>query len=147
MQGLDPRMPFGIQAVMALVEKELAAHNKPNIQVSIAIYPHLLPVENLPLFYILLFRFSHLLCFLFVNNMVAGYQVEVVNLVPIRKKHPKHLLFMILITWMTHTSDVSDDWMTVMDWSAAFKSLFNVTAFINETQVLIYDKFNFIINP
>ena len=37
--------------------------------------------------------------------------------------------------------------MTVIDWSAAFKSLFNVTAFINETQVLIYDKFNFIINP
>ena len=30
-----------------MVEKELAAHNKPNIQVSIAIYPHLLLVENL----------------------------------------------------------------------------------------------------
>ena len=50
MQGLDPRMPFGIQAITALVEKELAAHNKPNIQVSIAIYPHLLLVENLWLF-------------------------------------------------------------------------------------------------
>ena len=37
--------------------------------------------------------------------------------------------------------------MTVIDWSAAFKSLFNVTTFINEKQVLIYDKFNFIINP
>ena len=37
MQGLDPRMPFGIQAITALVEKELAAHNKPNIAVSIAI--------------------------------------------------------------------------------------------------------------
>ena len=36
MQGLDPRMPFGIQAVTALVKKELVAHNKPNIQVSIA---------------------------------------------------------------------------------------------------------------
>ena len=50
MQGLDPRMPFGIQAIMALVEKELVAHNKHNIQVSIAIYPHLLLVENLSLF-------------------------------------------------------------------------------------------------
>ena len=40
-----------------------------------------------------------------------------------------------------------DDWMTVIDSSAAFKSLFNVTTFIKETQVLIYDKFNFIINP
>ena len=79
--------------------------------------------------------------------MVARYQVEVVNLVPIRKKHPKHPLFMILITWTTHTSEVLDDWMTVIDLSAAFKSLFNVTTFINETQVLIYDKFNFIINP
>ena len=50
---------------------------------------------------------------------------------------------------MTHTSDVSDDWIIVpvIDLSAAFKSLFNVTAFINETQVLIYDKSNFIINP
>ena len=38
MQGLDSRIPFGIQAIMAMVEKELAAHNKPNIQVSIAIY-------------------------------------------------------------------------------------------------------------
>ena len=38
MQGLDPRIPFGIQAVMAMVEKELVAHNKPNIQVSIGIY-------------------------------------------------------------------------------------------------------------
>ena len=38
MQGLDPRIPFGIQAVMAMVEKELAANNKLNIQVSIAIY-------------------------------------------------------------------------------------------------------------
>ena len=47
MQGLDLRMPFGIQAVMDLVEKELAAHNKPNIQVSIAMYPHLILVENL----------------------------------------------------------------------------------------------------
>ena len=144
MQGLDPRMPFGIQAITALVKKELAAHNKPNIKVSIAIYPHLLPVENLSLFYLLLFRFSHLLCFLFVNNMAARYQVEAVNLVPIRKKRPKHLLFMILITRMTHTSD---DWTTVIDWSAAFKSLFNVTTFINEQQVLIYDKFKFIINP
>ena len=56
---------------------------------------------------------------------------------------------MILITWMTHTLDVSDDWMIVpvMDSSAAFKSLFNVTAFMNETKVLIYDKSNFIINP
>ena len=79
--------------------------------------------------------------------MVARYQVEVVNLVPIRMKHPKCLLFTMLMTQMTHTSDVLDDWMTVIDWSAAFKSLFNVTAFINETQVLIYDKFNFIINP
>ena len=79
--------------------------------------------------------------------MVARYQVEVVNLVPIRKKHPKHPLFMILITWMTHTLDILDDWMTVIDLSAVFKSLFNVTAFINETQVLIYDKSNFIINP
>ena len=79
--------------------------------------------------------------------MAARYQVEVVNLVPIRKKCPKCPLFMILITQMTHTSDVSDDWMTVIDLSAAFKSLFNVTAFINETQVLIYDKSNFIINP
>ena len=53
MQGLDPRMPFGIQAIMALVKKELVAHNKPNIQVSIAIYPHLLLVENLsPFLYI-----------------------------------------------------------------------------------------------
>ena len=81
------------------------------------------------------------------NKIVARYQDEVVNLVPIRKKCPKCPLFMIVITWMTHSSDVSDDWMTVIDWSAAFKSLFNVTAFINETQVLIYDKFNFIINP
>ena len=40
-------MPFGIQAVMALIEKELVAHNKPNIQVSIAMYPHLILVENL----------------------------------------------------------------------------------------------------
>ena len=79
--------------------------------------------------------------------MAARYQVKVVNLVPIRKKCPKHLLFMILITWMTHTSDISDDWTTVIDSSTAFKSLFNVTAFIKETQVLIYDKFNFIINP
>ena len=47
MQGLDPRMPFGKQAIMAMVEKELAAHNKPNIQVSIAMYPHLILVENL----------------------------------------------------------------------------------------------------
>ena len=47
MQGLDPRMPFGIQAIMAMVENELAAHNKPNIQVSIAMYPHLILVENL----------------------------------------------------------------------------------------------------
>ena len=47
MQGLDPRMPFRIQAITALVKKELAAHNKPSIQVSIAIYPHLLLVENL----------------------------------------------------------------------------------------------------
>ena len=38
MQGLASRIPFGIQAVMAMVEKELAAHNKPNIQVSIAVY-------------------------------------------------------------------------------------------------------------
>ena len=38
MQGLDPRTPFGIQAITAMMEKELAAHNKPNIQVSIAIY-------------------------------------------------------------------------------------------------------------
>ena len=37
-------------------------------------------------------------CSLFVNNVAAGYQVEAVNLVPIRKKRPKHLLFMILIT-------------------------------------------------
>ena len=28
MQGLDPRIPFGIQAIMAMVEKELVAHNK-----------------------------------------------------------------------------------------------------------------------
>ena len=65
MQGLDPRMPFGIQAVTALIEKELAAHNKPNIQVSIAIYPHLLPVENFPLFlyiYLQFFLFSLVLC-------------------------------------------------------------------------------------
>ena len=34
--------------------------------------------------------------------------------------------------------------MTVIDLNAAFKSLFNVTAFINETQVPIYDKCNFI---
>ena len=54
MQGLDPRMPFGIQAITALVEKELAAHNKPNIQVSIAIYPYLLLFENLSLFYIII---------------------------------------------------------------------------------------------
>ena len=57
---------------------------------------------------------------------------------------------MILITWTTHTLDVLDDWIdwtTVIDWSAAFKSLFNITAFINDTQVLIYDKLNFIINP
>ena len=54
---------------------------------------------------------------------------------------------MILITWMTHTLDVSDDWTTVIDLTAVVKSLFNVTAFINETQVLIYDKSNFIINP
>ena len=79
--------------------------------------------------------------------MAARYQVEVVNLLPIRKKHPKHPLLMILITWTTHTSDVLDDWMTVIDSSAAFKSLFNVTAFINEIQVLIYDKSNFIIYP
>ena len=38
MQGLDSRIPFGIQAVTAMVEKELAAHNKLNIQVSIAVY-------------------------------------------------------------------------------------------------------------
>ena len=38
MQGLDTRTPFGIQAITTMVEKELAAHNKPNIQVSIAIY-------------------------------------------------------------------------------------------------------------
>ena len=95
MQGLDPRMPFGIQAIMALVKKELVAHNKPNIQVSIAIYPHLLLVENLSLFYIFIIRFSSYLCFWFGNKMVARYQVEVVNLVPIRKKHPKHPLFMI----------------------------------------------------
>ena len=38
MQGLDSRIPFGIQAVTAMVEKELVAHNKPNIQVSIAVY-------------------------------------------------------------------------------------------------------------
>ena len=56
---------------------------------------------------------------------------------------------MILITWVTHTLDVSDDWIIVpvIDLSAAFKSLFNVTTFINETQVLIYDTSNFIINP
>ena len=71
MQRLDPRMPFGIQAVMALVKKELVAHNKPNIQVSIAIYPHLLPVENLPLFYIFIFRFSYFLCF-FVCKQYCG---------------------------------------------------------------------------
>ena len=47
MQGLDPRTPFGIQAIMAMVEKELVAHNKPNIQVSIAMYPHRILVENL----------------------------------------------------------------------------------------------------
>ena len=81
--------------------------------------------------------------------MAARYQVEAVNLVPIRKKHPKHPLFMILITQPTHTSDVSDDWiiLPVIDSSAAFKSLFNVTTFINETQVLTYDESNFIINP
>ena len=72
MQGLDPRMPFGIQAVTALVEKELAAHNTPNIQVSIAIYPHLLPVENLPLFlYIYLHLFLCSVVLLFVNNMAS----------------------------------------------------------------------------
>ena len=38
MQEFDSRIPFGIQAIMAMVEKELATHNKPNIQVSIAIY-------------------------------------------------------------------------------------------------------------
>ena len=38
MQGLDPRIPFGILAIMAMVEKELVAHNKLNIQVSITIY-------------------------------------------------------------------------------------------------------------
>ena len=38
MQGLDPTIPFGIQAITAMLEKELVAHNKPNIQVSIAIY-------------------------------------------------------------------------------------------------------------
>ena len=56
---------------------------------------------------------------------------------------------MILITQTTHTSDVLDDWIIVpvIDSSAAFKSLFIVTAFMNETQVLIYDKSNFIINP
>ena len=47
MQGLDPGIPFGIQTVMAMVGKELTAHNKPNIQVSIAMYPHLTLVENL----------------------------------------------------------------------------------------------------
>ena len=72
MQGLDPRMPFGIQAVTALVEKELAAHNKPNIQVSIAIYPHLLPVKNLPLFYIFIFSFSYFLLF-FVCKQYGGW--------------------------------------------------------------------------
>ena len=34
-----------------------------------------------------------------------------------------------------------------IDSSAALKSLFDVTAFINETQVFICDKSNFIINP
>ena len=38
MQGLDPRILFGIQAIMAIVEKELAAHNKQDFQISIAIY-------------------------------------------------------------------------------------------------------------
>ena len=81
--------------------------------------------------------------------MVARYQVKAVNLVPIRKKHPKHTLFMIVITWTTHTLDVLDDWIIVpvIDSSAAFKSSLNVTALINETQILIYDKSNFIINP
>ena len=37
--------------------------------------------------------------------------------------------------------------VTVIDLSAVFKSLFDVTAFINETQVFICDKSNFIINP
>ena len=37
--------------------------------------------------------------------------------------------------------------MGVIDLSVAFKSLFNVTTFINETQVHIFDKSNFIINP
>ena len=56
---------------------------------------------------------------------------------------------MILITWMTHTSDILDNSIIVpvIDSSAAFKSLFNVTTSINKTQVLIYDKSNFIINP
>ena len=81
--------------------------------------------------------------------MVARYQVEAVNLVPIRKKHPKRPLLMIVITWMTHTLDILDDRIIVpvIDSSAAFKSLLNVTTLINETQVLIYDKSNFIINP
>ena len=38
-------------------------------------------------------------------------------------------------------------WHHVMDSSAVLKSLFNVTTFINQTQVFIYDKSNFIINP
>ena len=45
--------------------------------------------------------------------MAARYQVEVLNLVPIRKKHPEHPLFMILITQMTDTLDILDDWIIV----------------------------------
>ena len=36
---------------------------------------------------------------------------------------------------------------SVVDSSAALKSLFDVTAFINDTQVFICNKSNFIINP
>ena len=130
MPGLDPRIPFEIQAIMAMVEKELAAHNKLNIQVSIAIYLSSPDSSGkfVTNFKCQIYRFPSLSYFSQWNKMVARYQVEAVNLVPIRKKHPKHPLFMILITWMTHTSDISDDWIIVPFWPCILVTFFTFYA-------------------
>ena len=47
--------------------------------------------------------------------------------------------------WVKDASTYS--WHHVIDSSAALKTLFNVTTFINEAQVFICDKSNFIIYP
>ena len=123
MQELDPRIPLGIQAIMAMVEKELVAHNKLNIQVSIDIY--LSSPDSSGKFVTILNVKSY---FSQWNKMAARYQVEVVNLVPIRKRCPKHPLFMILITQMTHTSDVLDDWIIVPFWPCILVTFFTFYA-------------------